>query len=292
MAEHHYDVFISHASEDKETFVRPLAVALNALGVTVWYDEFSLRIGDSLSRSIDQGIARSRHGLVVVSGAFIQKPWPEYELRGLVTREITGVGSVLPIWHGVSHDEVASFSPPLADKVAIRTGEATAEDIAVQVLAVVRPDIYEAHPRHELQKLVSGEAVRELQAELDSVREDLANFQCPYCGSFQVDHGVHGIDEYEVEITNYECGLCLRDGRPVHMCPHDPNFPKLEDYDLECSEHAGYWQCTARPKTKYAKHHRIGSVKGRSKAEAIKAIGELYRRSAGHKPDESIMILY
>lgn len=83
-----WDVFVSHASEDKETFVRPLAVALQGLGVSVWYDEFSLRIGDSLSRSINKGIANSRFGLVIVTPAFIEKPWPEYELRGLVAREI------------------------------------------------------------------------------------------------------------------------------------------------------------------------------------------------------------
>lgn len=55
-----FDVFISHASEDKATVVRPLAEALTDLDVDVWYDEFELRIGDSLRRKIDHGIARSR----------------------------------------------------------------------------------------------------------------------------------------------------------------------------------------------------------------------------------------
>ncbi len=43
-----YDVFISHASEDKDAIVRPLATALRAGELRVWYDEFELRIGDSL----------------------------------------------------------------------------------------------------------------------------------------------------------------------------------------------------------------------------------------------------
>ena len=227
MAEHLYDVFISHASEDKEGFVRPLAIALNALGVSVWYDEFSLRLGDSISRSIDKGIAGSRHGLVIISRAFIEKPWPEYELRGLVTREIAGGGTILPIWHGISHKDVVSFSPSLADKLAIRTSEATAVDIAVQILAVVRPDLYKNHPRKELQKLASGDAVKELQAELDSLRQDLANYQCPFCGSLQEEHAVFGFHTDEVEIASFECGHHTRDGVPVRMCPHDPNFPKL-----------------------------------------------------------------
>ncbi|HUF99820.1 MAG TPA: DUF1883 domain-containing protein, partial [Ilumatobacter sp.] len=81
-----YDVFISHASEDKDAVARPLAVALQAAGVSVWFDEFTLRIGDSLRRNIDHGIAKSRFGLVVLSNAFFAKGWPQYELDGLVTR--------------------------------------------------------------------------------------------------------------------------------------------------------------------------------------------------------------
>jgi len=293
MAPSGYDVFISHASEDKETFVRPLAIALNALGVSVWYDEFSLRPGDSISRSIDKGIAGARHGLVVVSRAFIDKPWPEYELRGLVTREIGGEATIVPIWHGVGKEEVTAFSPSLADKLAIRTGEDTATEIALQVLAVVRPDIYRSSERSELHRLASGEAVRELQAELDSVREDLEQYQCPHCGALQVEHAVHGFDENEVEITIYECGHHQQDGSPIQMCPHDPDFPNLEDYDLHYHEHDGWlWECTARPKTQHAQRHRFGPVKGRTKEEATKFITEEYRRSAGYEPDRSIMIIH
>ena len=56
-----YDVFISHASEDKDSVVRPLALALKEKGVNVWYDEFELKIGDSLRRKIDQGLSKSRY---------------------------------------------------------------------------------------------------------------------------------------------------------------------------------------------------------------------------------------
>jgi len=44
-----FDVFISHASEDKDDIVRPLANALQAAGLEVWYDEFELKIGDKPS---------------------------------------------------------------------------------------------------------------------------------------------------------------------------------------------------------------------------------------------------
>ncbi len=38
-----YDVFISHASEDKEEVARPLAEVLRRNGLSVWYDEFELK---------------------------------------------------------------------------------------------------------------------------------------------------------------------------------------------------------------------------------------------------------
>lgn len=68
-----WDIFISHASEDKETFVKPLAEALKSLGMRVWYDDFTLSIGDSLSRSIDTGLINSSYGVVVLSPCFFSK---------------------------------------------------------------------------------------------------------------------------------------------------------------------------------------------------------------------------
>jgi len=68
-----YDLFISHASEDKASLVFPLASLLADLGVKVWYDEFELRVGDSLSRSIDKGLAGAAFGAVVISEAFLAK---------------------------------------------------------------------------------------------------------------------------------------------------------------------------------------------------------------------------
>jgi hypothetical protein len=116
-----YDLFISHASEDMESFVRPLAKALTERGVLVWYDEFELRPGSKLSRSIDRGLADSRHGLVVLSLHFFGKGWPERELGGLVARDVENPGVIIPIWHGVTKADVVRYSPPLADIVAIPT---------------------------------------------------------------------------------------------------------------------------------------------------------------------------
>jgi hypothetical protein len=133
-----YDVFVSHASEDKDDVVRPLAEALRQQGLAVWYDEFELRIGSSLRRTIDKGIASSRFGVVVLSQAFFGKGWPEYELDGLVTRAVGGDQVLLPVWHNVSKQEVMSYSPSLADKLARSTATHTVDEIAAEIAEVIR----------------------------------------------------------------------------------------------------------------------------------------------------------
>ena len=119
-----YDVFICHASEDKEDFVRPLAMRLNQQHLDVWFDEFSLNIGDSLTQKIDEGLSKSRYGIVVLSPNFFKKPWAKRELNGLTLREmIEKKDLILPIWHRVNVQDVAQYSPSLADKKAASTSE-------------------------------------------------------------------------------------------------------------------------------------------------------------------------
>ncbi len=132
-----YDVFISHATEDKEGIVRALVDALKERGVGVWYDEFELRIGDSLRRKIDQGLAHSRFGLVILSHPFFAKNWPQYELDGLVALEMAGHQRILPVWHEITKDEVLGYSASLADKVALSTATYTVQEIAEEIASVV-----------------------------------------------------------------------------------------------------------------------------------------------------------
>ncbi|HET7181534.1 MAG TPA: DUF1883 domain-containing protein [Candidatus Limnocylindrales bacterium] len=135
-----YDVFISHAGEDKADIVRPLAVALRDLGLVVWYDEFELKLGDSLRRKIDRGLVASRFGVVVLSPSFFEKGWPNYELDGLVTREVVGGQPlILPLWHNVTRDDVVKYSPSLADKVSRPTADISIADLAAEIAGVVRP---------------------------------------------------------------------------------------------------------------------------------------------------------
>lgn len=128
-----HDVFISHSSEDKEEFVRPLANALINEGLDVWYDEMTLRIGDSLRQKIDKGLASSRVGLVVLSPSFIKIGWTNYELDGIVTKAVSGEQILLPIWHNITKQQVVDFSPSLADKVARSTATHTIEEIAKEI---------------------------------------------------------------------------------------------------------------------------------------------------------------
>jgi predicted RNA-binding protein YlqC (UPF0109 family) len=117
-----WDFFISHASEDKEEAARPIANALMESGFEVWFDEVSLTLGDSLSRSIDQGISKSRYGIVILSPSFFAKQWPRRELDSLASLEMSGEEKkILPIWHKIDQKGISEFSPALADKLGIST---------------------------------------------------------------------------------------------------------------------------------------------------------------------------
>ena len=132
-----FDVFISHASEDKDDFVRDLAAELARLGVRVWYDEWTLHIGDSLRQKIDEGLATSEYGVVVLSRSFFAKNWPQAELDGLFAREMQGRKVILPVWHKVTREDVLKFSPLLAGKLAAPTDEGFGT-VAKKIFAAIR----------------------------------------------------------------------------------------------------------------------------------------------------------
>ena len=119
-----HDVFICHASEDKDELVRPLAEALRSHHLEVWFDEFSVDVGDSLREAIDRGLATSRYGIVVLSPSFFHKRWPVRELNGLVAMDTDERrGMILPVWHHVDRQQVLAFSPTLADLWAVDSSE-------------------------------------------------------------------------------------------------------------------------------------------------------------------------
>jgi hypothetical protein len=114
-------LFLSHASEDKNDFVRPLAEALRT-DFKVWYDEYELVLGDPLLKKIDEGLRSCDYGIVVLSKAFFAKKWPQSELEGLFGLETTERKVILPIWKDVTEEEVRSFSLILAGRLAVSAG--------------------------------------------------------------------------------------------------------------------------------------------------------------------------
>ena len=129
-----FDVFISHATEDKG-FAGPLARGLRMAGLRVWFDDFELRLGDSLNERINYGLSRSRYGVVVISPTFFEKHWTRLEMNGFVARQTAGEQVILPIWHRITKDEVIKQAPPLADIVSLNS---STQSMDVIVNAIVK----------------------------------------------------------------------------------------------------------------------------------------------------------
>ncbi|WP_165063483.1 toll/interleukin-1 receptor domain-containing protein [Paludisphaera rhizosphaerae] len=154
--DYEWDFFISHASEDKEEFVRPFVKRLRRSRVKVWYDEFTLGWGDSLRASIDRGLRDSRIGIVVLSPDFFRKDWPRDELDGLVA----GGKRILTVWHKVTKADVYRYSPMLAGKLG-RSSTLGINELAKQAIAVLGPTRveFERDVFSLIERLQSGESI-------------------------------------------------------------------------------------------------------------------------------------
>jgi TIR domain len=262
-----WDVFISHASEDKIEIARPLAEGLRDLGYDVWYDDFSLRLGDSLRGSIDRGLAESRYGVVILSEHFFAKHWPNQELNGLAAIEVGGKAVVLPVWHGVTHADVVQYSPTLADRKAVSTTLGI-ECVIKAIDAVLNPPI-----------------AQDLQDELRHAEENLLEYSCPYCRAPLSTRSFVTLSEHdEGAYEDFECGYAQIDGYKQRPCPSDPKFPKLADYELTYREIKGdtvwRWQCFAHGKTRESQLLSLTAGLGRTQEEALQRVEEAYERCA------------
>jgi len=139
-----WDVFICHASVDKEGFVLPLAEALRARGISVWLDRWEIDLGHSVSGSISEGLTRSRFGIVVLSRAFFSRPWPQKELGALFAQETDGASHIIPIWHDIELADLLANAPLLADRMAARSADGVSA-IVERVTRLLRRDRLE-HP--------------------------------------------------------------------------------------------------------------------------------------------------
>ena len=142
-----YDVFISHAWEDKEDFVDDLYNALTALGIKVWYDTSKIKWGDSMRKKIDEGLSKSKFGIIVLSPNYIaeNKYWTKVELDGLFQLESINGKTILPIWHNLTKKEVMAYSPIIASKLAMTTATMTAKEIAEEMLKLIPKETKEGY---------------------------------------------------------------------------------------------------------------------------------------------------
>jgi len=133
--------FLSHDSRDKEEVARPLVLALGQLLCPVWYDEYSLRVGDSLVDSIDRGIKSSQKCLIVLSPNFLSNPgWSKSEFKSIMNRHIAEGAVILPIWHNVTRDDVYSYSSFLVDIFATNTDKGI-DAVAKDIFKVLKPSL-------------------------------------------------------------------------------------------------------------------------------------------------------
>ena len=164
-----WDVFISHASEDKKDFADEISMILQSLNIKVWYDSDILSIGDSLSKSIDTGLSLSKYGIVIISENFVKKGWPEYEFRSLLNREIGSKKIILPIWHKVKKETIEKYCPYLLDKFALDSEKLTINQIIFALIKVIKPSLYKNINREILWRKLISTAKKDF-ANLDEIR--------------------------------------------------------------------------------------------------------------------------
>jgi hypothetical protein len=141
---HNADVFICHASEDRDNFVRPLAHALTGYGLSVLYEECELKKGDILPAKLDAGFARCRFGVIVLSRSFFAQEWTDDELDDLAARVVAGEPLLLPIWHEIARRELFRYSHFLAENAVSNTGTQSVAEIAAEICEAG------SFPAHEL----------------------------------------------------------------------------------------------------------------------------------------------
>lgn len=144
-----HDVFVCHASEDKEEIATPLADELRQYRLDVWYDDFTLTAGDDLEIKINDGLKKSRYGIVILSEKFFEKlsaksskkGWLKKELGALLTKEKNGQKVILPVLHKLTPEQVKAHSSVLANKHALRSSDGIPK-VAENLIRVIDDGVY------------------------------------------------------------------------------------------------------------------------------------------------------
>jgi len=133
--------FISHDSRDQNALVRELAIEMTRLGCSVWYAEFSLKVGDSLRESIERGLKETQKCIIILSPFFLSnKGWSKNEFDSIYVREIYEKKNImLPVWHNVEEKEIYEYCPRLLDKFALQSSLG-AKELAKRLADVIIKD--------------------------------------------------------------------------------------------------------------------------------------------------------
>lgn len=114
-----YDAFISHAVEDKIPIANELCAKLEAAGLKIWYSGKELGVGDSIEKTIEKGLNRSRYGIVIFSPTYLAKNWTIREFYTLLAKEIEEHKVILPVLYNVTLDELRNKDLVMADRFAV-----------------------------------------------------------------------------------------------------------------------------------------------------------------------------
>lgn len=141
-----YDVFVSHAWEDKESFADEFVEELRKLDLRVWYDTSQIKWGDSMRAKIDDGLKKSKFGVVVLSPDYIKegKYWTKTELDGLFQLESINGKMLLPVWHNLTKKEVMAYSPIIAGRLAMNTASMTPSEMAKEFAKLLEAEPHAA----------------------------------------------------------------------------------------------------------------------------------------------------
>lgn len=129
-----YDVFICHASEDKNTIAIPLYEELRKLGINVFLDQEAIQWGDSIIDKINTALKQSKKVVAILSDNSIEKSWPQKEINAVLSQEInSNETKLLPLIFG-NEDEIASKFPYLMkDKLYKTITESSVSNIAIEI---------------------------------------------------------------------------------------------------------------------------------------------------------------
>jgi hypothetical protein len=164
------NIFLSHASEDKETLADELAFILNEKH-TVWYDRYRISGGDSLRRSIDRGLRACDFGVVILSPNFFRKSWTNAEVDALFALEDLTRKIIIPVWFNLDFEAVKNHSPLLASRYGIDGSQeprkiADAIEVAMAVSARTQEVVAPKPGRLALNRLLQTISNKELNRKI------------------------------------------------------------------------------------------------------------------------------